>query len=112
MNSDDAIWDVSKLEFYEKYECLGPKLEGTVIASRIYTSARYSAERAFDGNKETKWGGPQDTDGNIWLGMRFPAAKQVRCIFFSDRGNIAKKVSVKASNGRMFVWLIIFRRKS
>ena len=28
--------------------------------------------------------------------MQFSAAKQVRCIFFSDSGNIANKVSVQA----------------
>ena len=112
VSSDDDVWELAWLKFYDSNECAAPKVEGTAIASKIYTSEEYSTERAFDGSKETKWGGPQDTDGNIWLGMRFPAAKQVRWIFFSDRGDIAKKVSVKASNGRMFVWLIIFRRKS
>ncbi len=60
----------------------------------------YKAEKAFDGNITTIWGGRPFIDGNFWIGTEFGTGTEVGCIKLHNYvWNGAHEVTVQALRG-------------
>ena len=96
-------WDIRELMFYDNSGCKGSPIDssqGKPIESRncCTGNTNYAAERAFDGDISNQWGGRQDSDGFLWLGLDFsPITVKVRCLKLRQHTSFgADKVYIQA----------------
>jgi len=89
-------WDISRLEFYESFDCSGTKLSGTHVESGNADGEKHPPQSAFDGDDGTYWSGRHDDFGSHWLGQKYATDVQVGCVFFRENNHTAKKVLVIA----------------
>lgn len=101
----EEVWDINDLAFYDNYNCTGSKLNnGRPIESGHYPSS-YVPARAFDGNTSTIWGGQEDEDSLLWLGMEYNISRKVSCVSIldiDDRG--VRELRVQAWQNSIATW--------
>lgn len=102
---NENVWDVNDLAFYDTHNCMGSKLNyGQPIESGHYSDS-YVPANAFDGNTTTRWGGDEDEDGLLWLGMEFDILTQINCISILDvSGRGVTELRVQAWKNNTATW--------
>jgi len=81
-----GLWDINTLEFHSNLDCTETILtDGTAISSG-HAGPGWVPEHVFDNNDNTRWGGRDDSNNLLWVGMEFADIKQVRCVSLLDSG--------------------------
>mmetsp|Transcript_15971 Transcript_15971/g.19504 ORF Transcript_15971/g.19504 Transcript_15971/m.19504 type:complete len:936 (-) Transcript_15971:113-2920(-) len=105
-------WAVTRLQLFSDLSCNSPiNPDGTPIDSGNAGDG-WGPENVFGlGNYDT-WGGRVDTDDTFWIGMRFNAAKNVKCVQLVSGSNSVYEVRIQAYNASDKRWENAWIQKS